>query len=323
MLRYTDSVPAPAPAITVAGLTKHYTGKPVPALRDVSFEVESGVVLGLVGPNGAGKTTLLGCLLGLLFPDEGRIRFLGGGPGTPEVNRLVGYVPERLSFDRWMTGQAFVAYHHALAGRPRATRQADVAGTFDRVELEPSARRRRIATYSRGMLQRLALAQALVGKPRLLFLDEPTSGVDPHGVLLVRRLLAGLKADGVTILFNSHQLDQVERVSDRVLFLREGQLADVPVLGADAPRTLALRWLADGGASLARQLAEAAAACDAEILEEATATARVRVPSDAAAARLVRALVAGGVPIVEAAPVEARLESLFHANGAPAGGRAA
>jgi ABC-2 type transport system ATP-binding protein len=226
VLRYSDSVAASA--ISVSGLTKRYAGKPVPALRDVSFDVGAGVVLGLVGPNGAGKTTLLGCLLGLLFPDEGRIRILGGKPGTPDVNRLVGYVPERLSFDRWMTGQAFVAYHHALAGRPRATRRSDVAEAFDRVELEPSARRRRVATYSRGMLQRLALAQALVGKPRLLFLDEPTSGVDPHGVLLVRRLLAGLKGDGVTILFNSHQLDQVERVSDRVLFLREGRLADVP-----------------------------------------------------------------------------------------------
>jgi ABC-2 type transport system ATP-binding protein len=228
VLRYTESVLAPAPAIAVSGLTKRYAGRPVPALKDVSFEVEPGLVLGLVGPNGAGKTTLLGCLLGLLFPDEGRIRILGGEPGTPEVNRLVGYVAERLSFDRWMTGRAFVSYHHALAGRPRATRQSDVAETFDRVELEPSARRRRIATYSRGMLQRLALAQALVGKPRVLFLDEPTSGVDPHGVLLVRCLLAGLKADGVTILFNSHQLDQVERVSDRVLFLQEGGLADVP-----------------------------------------------------------------------------------------------
>ena len=157
MLRYTDSVSAPAPAIAVSGLTKRYEGKPVPALSGVSFEVEPGIVLGLVGPNGAGKTTLLGCLLGLLFPDEGRIRILGGGPGTPEVNRLVGYVPERLSFDRWMSGRAFVAYHHALAGRPRTTQESDVAETFDRVELEPSARRRRISTYSRGMLQRLSL----------------------------------------------------------------------------------------------------------------------------------------------------------------------
>jgi ABC-2 type transport system ATP-binding protein len=313
VLRYTDSVAAPA--IVVSGLTKRYKDKPVPALRDVSFEVEPGIVLGLVGPNGAGKTTLLGCLLGLLFPDAGRIRILGGAPGTPGVNRLVGYVPERLSFDRWMTGQAFVSYHHALAGRPPATRRSDVAETFDRVELEPSARRRRVATYSRGMLQRLALSQALVGKPRLLFLDEPTSGVDPNGVLLVRRLLADLKADGVTVLFNSHQLDQVERVSDRVLFLREGRLEDVPVSGANSPRTLALRWLADGEAPLTRQLAEAAASCGAEILEETATTARVRVASDDAAARLVSALVAGGVPLVEAAPVEARLESLFHVNG--------
>ena len=321
MLRYTDSVAAPA--IVVSGLTKRYKDKPVPALRDVSFEVEPGIVLGLVGPNGAGKTTLLGCLLGLLFPDEGRIRILGGAPGTPDVNRLVGYVPERLSFDRWMTGQAFVTYHHALAGGSRATRRSDVAETFDRVELEPSARRRRVATYSRGMLQRLALSQALVGKPRLLFLDEPTSGVDPNGVLLVRRLLADLKTDGVTVLFNSHQLDQVERVSDRVLFLREGRLEDVPVSGADSPRTFALRWLADGEAPLTHQLAEAAASCGAEILERTAATARVRVASDNAAAQLVSALVAGGVRLVEAAPVEARLESLFHVSGASSGEGAA
>ncbi len=210
------------------GLTKRYAGKPDPALRDVSFEVEPGIVLGLVGPNGAGKTTLLGCLIGLLFPDAGQIRILGGEPRTLEMKRLVGYVPERLAFDRWMSGEAFVTFHHSLSGRPRETRRTDVAEAFEHVELEPSARPRRIATYSRGMLQRLALAQALIGRPRVLFLDEPTSGVDPTGVLLVRRLLSGLKGQGVTILFNSHQLDQVERVSDRVLFLRDGRIADVP-----------------------------------------------------------------------------------------------
>ncbi len=320
MLRYTDSVGVPA--IAVSGLTKRYKDKPVPALRDVSFQVEPGIVLGLVGPNGAGKTTLLGCLLGLLFPDEGKIEIFGGAPGTPGVNRLVGYVPERLSFDRWMTGQAFVAYHHALAGRARATQRSDVAEAFDRVGLEPSARRRRVATYSRGTLQRLALSQALVGKPRILFLDEPTSGVDPSGVLLVRRLLADLKTDGVTVLFNSHQLDQVERVSDRVLFLREGRLEDVPVSSADSPRTLSLRWLADVDAGT-DNLGDAVAACDAEIIEEAATTARVRVPSDDAAARLVSALVAGGIRLVEAAPVEARLESLFRVSGASAGKGAA
>lgn len=312
MLQYTDAVSDPTPAISVSGLTKRYAGKPAPALRDVSFEVEPGIVLGLVGPNGAGKTTLLGCLLGLLFVDEGQIMLFGGKPGAPEVNRLVGYVPERLSFDRWMSGQAFVAYHHALSGRARATRQSDVDEAFDQVELEPSARRRRIATYSRGMLQRLALAQALIGKPRVLFLDEPTSGVDPTGVLLVRRLLAGLKRDGVTVLFNSHQLDQVERVSDRVLFLQKGLLEHVPAAGTAAPRTLALRWLVDGDASPGRALADAAGACGAEILEEDATTARIRVATDAAAAGLLRSLVENGVRVVEAGPVEARLESLFH-----------
>ena len=321
MLRYTES--SNVPAIEVSGLTKRYAGKSSPALRELSFEVEPGIVLGLVGPNGAGKTTLLGCLLGLLFPDEGRIRVLGGEPGTLEMKRLVGYVPERLAFDRWMCGDAFVGYHHALTGRPRATRRTDVAEAFDQVDLEPSARPRRIATYSRGMLQRLALAQALIGKPRVLFLDEPTSGVDPTGVLLVRRLLADLKNDGVTVLFNSHQLDQVERVSDRVLFLRKGRLTDVPAAGLDAPRTLALRWLVDGEASSGRALADAAGACGAEILEEGATTARVRVATDAAAARLLQALVESGVRVVEAGPVEARLESLFHVSDSSTGEKTA
>jgi ABC-2 type transport system ATP-binding protein len=231
----------------------------------------------------------------------------------------VGYVPERLAFDRWMTGRAFVSYHHALAGRPRAARGGDVEETFDQVELEPSARTRRIATYSRGMLQRLALAQALVGKPRVLFLDEPTSGVDPTGVLLVRRLLAGLKGDGVTVLFNSHQLDQVERVSDRVLFLRKGRLTDVPAAGLDSPRTLALRWLTDGDASPRRTLADVASACGAEIVEEGATTARVRVATDAAAAGFLQALFENGMRVVEAGPVEARLESLFHPSDSSAG----
>jgi ABC-2 type transport system ATP-binding protein len=279
----------------------------------VSFEVESGIILGLVGPNGAGKTTLLGCLLGLLFPDEGRIQILGGEPRTLDVKRLVGYVPERLAFDRWMSGHAFVAYHHALAGRQRAMRDAEVAEAFDKVELEPSARRRRIATYSRGMLQRLALAQALIGKPQLLFLDEPTSGVDPTGVLLVRRLLTALKGDGVTVLFNSHQLDQVERVSDRVLFLRKGRLLDVPATSKDGPRTLALRWLGDDDDPTRRALADATGACGAEILEESANAARIRIANDDAVASLLQALVKRGVRIIEAGPAEARLEALFHA----------
>jgi ABC-2 type transport system ATP-binding protein len=314
VLQYTEAAGAFTPAIAVSGLTKRYAGKPAPALREVSFEAEPGIVLGLVGPNGAGKTTLLGCLLGLLFPDEGRIRILGGEPGTLEMKRLVGYVPERLAFDRWMSGNAFVSYHHGLSGRSRATRRTEVSEAFDLVELEPSARRRRIATYSRGMLQRLALAQALIGKPRMLFLDEPTSGVDPTGVLLVRRLLAGLKDDGVTVLFNSHQLDQVERVCDRVLFLQKGRLTDVPAAGVDSPRTLALRWLVGSDASAGPALADAAGASGAEILEEGATTARVRVATDDAAARLLQVLVENGVRVVEAGLVEARLESLFFAS---------
>ncbi|TMQ72983.1 MAG: ABC transporter ATP-binding protein [Candidatus Eisenbacteria bacterium] len=203
-------------SIRVEGLSKSYRRglalEPVRALKDVTLEIRSGEVFGIIGPNGAGKTTLLGCLLGFLRPDAGAVTIDDRRPDDLEVRRVTGYLPERLVLDRWMTGRGFLGYHHALAKLAPAHRGAEVEQALERVGLTAEAGARPIAKYSRGMLQRLGLAQALLGAPRYVFLDEPASGVDPAGIVLFRRLLNEVKGRGVTVVLNSHQLEQVERV---------------------------------------------------------------------------------------------------------------
>jgi ABC-2 type transport system ATP-binding protein len=179
--------------IEVERLTKVYRrGKP-PALLDLTLRIEPGETVGLVGPNGAGKTTFLGCLLGLLRPTTGSVRIDGMTPDALALRAATGFLPERLDFQRWMTGRQFLAFHHALAARPAATAAVEVAAMLTRVGLERSAWDSALKTYSRGMLQRLGLAQALIGEPRFVFLDEPTSGMDPGGAMSFREILAGLK----------------------------------------------------------------------------------------------------------------------------------
>ena len=196
------------PAIVIDSLVKTYARGPgglggsVRALDGVSLVVEHGETLGIIGPNGAGKTTLLGCLLGFLRLDSGTVRVDDREPDDLAIRAATGYLPERLVLDRWMTGRDFLRYHHALARLPASTRAPDVDAALARVGLEPPAWALRIGRYSRGMLQRLALAQAMLGRPRFLFLDEPVSGVDPTGVLLFRRLLSELSSTGCTIVIN-------------------------------------------------------------------------------------------------------------------------
>src|SRR5262249_11051236 len=152
----------------VDGLHKRYPRAKAPALTDVSLRVEEGEIFGLIGPNGAGKTTFLGCLLGLLFPTQGTIRIDGRAPDDLDLRRATGYLPERLQFDRWMTGRGFLHFHHRLAGLPGARRAGDVEATLERVGLETARWDVAIKRYSRGMLQRLGMAQALLGGPRFL-----------------------------------------------------------------------------------------------------------------------------------------------------------
>ncbi len=307
------------PFITVENLSKTYrrgpfgAGVAVRALDGVSFTVERGETLGIIGPNGAGKTTLLGCLLGYLRPDSGRIDVDGHAPDDLEVRAVTGYLPERLVLDRWMTGLEFLRYHHALAKLPPGSRTADCAAVLERVGLDRAAGLQRIGRYSRGMLQRLGLAQALLGAPQLLYLDEPISGVDPAGIVLFRRLLSDLARTGVTILVNSHQLSEVERVCTRVVFVKSGRLEamDTVRAGAAHARVLRVRMAANAVPPEATRLASLALEAGAQWKDWAAPEARFVVDDDAGATRLLAVLLADGQPVVEAAPEEGRLERLF------------
>jgi ABC-2 type transport system ATP-binding protein len=231
------------------GLTKTYRGGKRPALADASLQVGPGEILGVIGPNGSGKTTLMGCLLGLLRPEAGHAT-LGGHPaGSLKANALVGYLPERLRFDPWMKGRDFVAYHHALAGLPARERDAAVEAVLEDVGLERQAWTRAIKGYSRGMLQRIGLAQALVGRPHILFLDEPTSGMDPEGALQARKRIQAFAAEGGAVVVNSHQLEQVSKLCHQVVFLKEGRLEATERLASVKAVRWFFEWLAVDGAS--------------------------------------------------------------------------
>ncbi len=299
--------------IFVENITKTYKGGKVKALNGLSLEIHPGEALGLVGPNGAGKTTLLSCLMGFLRIDSGSILIDGEAPDALTTRRLVGYLPERLTFDRWMTGRDYMQYHHELAGMPESTRKSDCEILLERVELPPSTWSMAVKKYSRGMLQRLGFAQALVGQPRYLLLDEPASGMDPSGVLIVRQLLKALKQDGLTILLNSHQLDQIEKVCDRVAFLQAGTVSRVEDMHVkiEQEENLIIRWLAEAtdlGVEDFGRIAQKECLAIAEINQD---FARVSTAGSAATVKLIKALVAADFPINEVRAEDTRLERLF------------
>ena len=217
-----------------------------------------------------------------------------------------------------MNGLDLLFYHHALAGLPAASRDSDCRAAFEQVGLERDAWGQRVGRFSRGMLQRLALAQALLGHPRFLFLDEPISGVDPGGIVVFRRILSDLARSGATILINSHQLAEVERVCSRVVFVKQGRIEamDTVRAGAAHARVLRVRLSAQASAPEPERLAAVAAQAGARFHEHVAPDARFTVADDEGATRLLAALLAAGMPVIEAAPEEGRLERLFAPPGA-------
>jgi ABC-2 type transport system ATP-binding protein len=207
------------PALEVSGLRKAYGS--IQALEGVDLEVREGELVGLLGPNGAGKSTLVKIACGLVRPTSGTARVAGAPAGSPEAHRALGYLAELFRFPDWLTADEVLGMHQRLAGSgggagERAALLADVG-------LQEAAGRR-VAEMSKGMQQRLGLAQALVGAPRLLLLDEPTSALDPAGRRTVRRLLEDVRARGTSVLLNSHLLSEVELVCDRVAIIARGAL---------------------------------------------------------------------------------------------------
>ena len=303
--------------ISVQNVSKTYgrLGRRTRALDGVSLEVDRGETLGLIGPNGAGKTTLLSCLLGFLRPDAGRLSVAGRAVDDLWVRARTGYMPERLGFDRELNGASFLAFHWRLSGGDPRRTDAEVTAAADRVGLERPALGRKLRTYSRGMLQRIGVAQATLGSPEFLFLDEPASGTDPLGVAIVREQILAAKQRGATIVLNSHQLPEVERVCDRVVFIDHGRLSRSETLrGEAASRRRASIRVPEGRAG------EALAALAASgIAAEAGPDSSVRLAEsgEADVARAVKALALADLPVLEVRS-SAELEELFRGTaGAP------
>jgi ABC-2 type transport system ATP-binding protein len=214
-------------AIEFGGVTKIYkrvfSGERIEALKDVSFIVSPGEVCGFLGPNGAGKTTSIGTLMGFLFSNSGEVRVLDYEPGDVRAKAQIGFLPENFAFYRFLTGPKLLALHLALSGRRVTDPFGLIAGLVGQVKLA-GYESLRIARYSRGMVQRLGVAQALIGEPQLLVFDEPTSGLDPAGRKEVLDLVHSLKQLGKTVFFSSHILTEVEQVCDRVVIIDRGRL---------------------------------------------------------------------------------------------------
>ena len=215
-------------AISTEGLEKIYRsrfrGRQIKAVSNVTLCVPAGVKFGLLGPNGAGKTTFVKMLLSAVIPSSGSASLFGQDARLAEARRPVGYLPENHRFPTYLTGSGMLDFYAALSGLDRKQRAQRISELLSLVGLKDLAGVR-IKKYSKGMLQRLGLAQALIHKPRLLILDEPTDGVDPVGRRDIREVLNGLTGTGVTVFINSHLLSEVESFCDYVAILRRGELA--------------------------------------------------------------------------------------------------
>ena len=298
--------------IETRGLRKRFGGKT--AVEDLSLEVHRGEVFGFLGPNGAGKTTSVKMLLGLVAPTSGSGSVLGAPLGHRETRARLGFLPEHFRFQDWLTGRELLLVHARFLGMRSKDARERTDALLARVDLLDAAHRP-IRTYSKGMMQRVGLAQALLGEPDVVFLDEPTSGLDPLGRLLVRDVIRELKQRGTTVFLKSHLLGEVEATCDRVTFVREGRtvrdlrMGDVDgTVEADlrtGPLTEEARAAIAGIGAVLEQGAIASASGDA------IDRLRVAVPREDLLPDLARALIERGVPLYEMRVARKSLEATF------------
>jgi len=210
-------------AIDARALAKRFGAKW--AVRNLDLAVRRGEVFGFLGSNGAGKSTSVKALLGLVRARGGSALVLGSPAGDTVTRRRIGFLPEHFAFHDWLSGDELLQLHGRLYGMPRSTLRGRIDFLLEAVGMTPH-RRRKVRDYSKGMTQRIGLAQALLNEPDLVFLDEPTSGLDPAGRLLVRDLIRAERERGATVFLNSHLLGEVEATCDRVAFIRDGTVVD-------------------------------------------------------------------------------------------------
>lgn len=296
-------------AIEFCNVTKVYkrvfSDERIEALTDVSFQVGAGEVCAFLGPNGAGKTTSISILMGFLFPNSGDVRVLGFVPGDIRAKRQIGFLPENFAFYRYLTGPKLLAFHLALSGRQTPDPAGLIGGLLAQVKLY-GYESLRIAKYSRGMVQRLGIAQALLGDPQLLILDEPTSGLDPAGRKEVLDLIMSLKQAGKTIFLSSHILPEVEQICDRVVIIDRGRLLRAGRLGEMLAAGSRIEIVADQlPADLEHVLAQSGAHVD-------RGPHGIRLLVDASRKReTIETLWAAGCDVLRVNPVKDSLEAMF------------
>ncbi len=295
--------------IETSHLRKEYNHKV--AVADLHLQVGPGEVFGFLGPNGAGKTTSIKMLLGLAKPTSGEARLLGQPIGDPQSRSRVGFLPEHFRFHDWLTGVEFLDLHAQLYGLPESNRQQRALALLKRVGLEEHAQKK-LHGYSKGMLQRIGLAQALLNQPAIVFLDEPTSGLDPVGRILVRDIIHELRAGGTTVFLNSHLLSEVEITCDRVVFIKHGVVI----------KTVMLHEVEQGATQVEIRVGALPASCDrAELQRELTQfggdvrldteTIHLTVADQQILPKLARWLVGQGFDLYSFKPQHVSLEEMF------------
>jgi len=298
--------------IETHGLRKRFGTKA--AVEDLSLAVGRGEVFGFLGPNGAGKTTSIKMLLGLVEPTSGSGRVLGAPLGNRKARARLGFLPEHFRFQDWLTGRELLQLHARLLGLKRAEGVERIEALLARVDLLDAARRP-IRTYSKGMMQRVGLAQALLGHPDLVFLDEPTSGLDPLGRLLVRDIIRELRERGTTVFLNSHLLGEVEATCSRVVFVKEGRAIHDMRVGESAGRfEVEIRTgplsveARDAVSRIGRILDESPIADGAD---PGRAKLRLEIAEESRLPELARAVVERGIPLYEMRAAHKSLEAWF------------
>lgn len=229
-----NSNPLPTPTVvetyklSKVYVTGFWMNKKVPSLKDCTLKVYKGETFGLLGPNGAGKTTLLKTLLGIIRPTSGKALLLGKPIGDRSVKQRLGYLPENAYYYDFLTAWELLSFMADLFQIPKSQQKQKITQLLDLVGLaKQTAQKKQLRQYSKGMVQRVGMAQALINDPEIVFFDEPMSGLDPLGRYQVREIILSLKEQGKTIFFNSHILSDVEKICDRIAILARGELLTV------------------------------------------------------------------------------------------------
>ncbi len=276
------------------------------AVRGLTLQVERGEVFGFLGPNGAGKTTSIKMLLSLVVPTSGSATLLGAPLGDRVTRAKIGFLPEHFRFHDWLSAEEFLRLHGQLYGMNASHLRDRIDDLLDLVGLTPF-RDKHLRTFSKGMLQRIGLAQALLNDPALVFLDEPTSGLDPVGRRLMRDIIRDLKSRGTTIFLNSHLLSEVEITCDRVAFIKHGEVIRVSELKTlvDSATSVALR-----ASGLTPQTIAGLAQWGRDVRADGTQVT-MTVADETALPAIARYLIAQNAEVYALTPQHLSLEDLF------------